>query len=606
MTSALSDNLPPGKTVETAIRTALAEEEKIYHILNDQKLAQKNQLNDTRSSIDWLSSARLATEAVLDSSADVVGALNSFLVNLSSAISIHESDQLHGDLRQSLPSTDAMKRTWGSLVGIVESLLMGIERLKPTTSSHTKCMGIELDAHKTIEGQTVTSLDILTKSTDALSLSMDHKRSILHPIRRLPTEILERIFELATLDERLTLRRDLVIIYRFYLDKNEFSSTIPCIPTVLASTCRRWRTIALGMPLLWSFLRVPTLESYRHTLTTFHEWRTCLVGLSTFQLAKSCIGASKCEVVVILKTDTSVAFEHLRSIPSSQISTLNLLMPADRVDLSQIPTVMVLRIFGEGRSDMGGMVRLPSYLLPPSVLANTRELNCHHALPVVTAPILSVTSFSLSFTSNTYFPDLGLPLCNFPNLTTVVLDANIGILLPQNTFTRLHHPRIRTLSITDTIIPHLCASLQRGALSLPSLTYFILLDIFPSLNNNRKEWSQLQSLLGNVTCFEIRAATEQGCGSNIRQLLDIMPHLQQFTVFGNAVNDGLQALLIGPVKRISKLVVSDSETDGSCVKSYCDALWSESANCPDDNSDISIQFVDCPWILPQIREQLSS
>ena len=274
------------------------------------------------------------------------------------------------------------------------------------------------------------------------------------------------------------------------------------------------------------------------------------------------------------------------------------------VDLSQIPTVMVLRIFGEDRFPTGRMVRLSSYFLPPSVLANTRELNCHHALPVVTAPILSMTSFSLSFTSNTYFPDLGLPLCNFPNLTTVVLDANIGILYPQDTFTRIHHPRIRTLSITDTIIPHLCLSLQRGALSLPSLTYFILLDIFPSINN-RKKWSQMQLLFGNVTCFEIRAATEQGCGFNIRQLLDIMPLLQQFSVFGSAVNNGLQALLIRPVKQISKLVVSDSDTDGSCVKSYCDALWSEFANRPDDNWDILIQFVDCPCILPQIREQLS-
>ena len=601
MTSALSDNLPPGKTVETAIRTALAEEEKIYHILNDQKLAQKNQLNDTRSSIDWLSSARLATEAVLDSSADVVEALNSFIVNLSSAISIHESDQLHGDLRQSLPSTDAAKRTWGSLVEIVDSLLMGIERLKPTTSSHTKCMGIELDAHKTIEGQTVTSLDIVTKSTDALSLSMDHKRSILHPIRRLPTEILERIFELATLDERLTLRRDLVIIHRFYLDKNDFSSTIPCIPTVLASTCRRWRTIALGMPRLWSFLRVPTLESYRHTLA----WRTCVVGLSTFQMAKSCIGASKCEMVLSLLTESGMEIDHLHSIPSSQISTLNIVMPLDGTNLSEIPTVTVLRIYGQDCTDAGEPVRLPFYYFPPSVLANTRELNCHHALPDVDAPILSVTSFSLTFFKNhTYFPDLGLLLADFPNLIAVVLSANIDSLHLRRVFTPFHHIGIRTLSITDTVIPHLCALLQEGALSLPSLTHFILLDIFPSSNSNREEWGQLKSLFVNVTCFEIRAATQQGCGSNIRQLLDVMPLLQQFTVFGSAVDDGLQALLITPVKRISKLVVSDSETDGSNVKSYYDALRLEPVNHPDNN--ISIQFVYCPGILPQIREQLSS
>ena len=602
MTSALSDNLPPGKTLETAFRTALAEEEKIYHILNEQKLAQTNQLNDTRSSINWLSSALDATQVILDSSADVVSALSSFVDNLSSAISIHGTDQIFGDLKQSLPSTDAAKRTWESVADIVDNLLVQIESLKSTTSSHTKCMGIELDAHKSIDEQTQISLDSFTQSIDALIHSMDHKRSILHPIRRLPTEILERIFELATLDERLTLQRNLVNIPIIYVGKDAVSSTIPRIPTILASTCRRWRTIALNMALLWSFLRVPRSARYMYTFHPFVQ-RTCVVGRSTFQLAKSCNGASKCEVVVSLTTNTNMPIEHLRSIPSSQISTLNILMPPNRPDLSQIPTVMVLRIFGTDNSYSRKMVRLPSYFLPPSILANTRELDCHHALPIINAPILSVTSFSLSLMNKRAFPDLGR-LANFPNLTSVVLNANIDNLRPQGASTPLHHIGVTTLSITDTVIPHLCASLQRGALSLPSLTHFILLDIFPSSNNNREEWSQLQSLFVNVTYFEIRAATQQGCGSNIRQLLDVMPLLQQFSVLSNAVNDGLQALLIGPVKRISKLVVSNSETDGSNVKSYYDALRSETANHPDNN--ISIRFVHCPWILPQIREQLSS
>ena len=604
MATALCYNYFPGKPLETAIRTALAEEEKICHILNDQKLAQKNHLNDTRSSIDWLNNARIATQVVLDSSADVVEALNYFIVNLSSAISIHGSDQLCGDLRQSLPSTDTVKRTWESLVEIAGNLRMGIDSLKSITSSHTKCMDTVLDAQKSVEKQSQISLNYLTQSMDAFSHSISYKRGILHPIRCSPTEILERIFELATLDERLTLQKNLVIVQPLHPDINSVYGTIPRVPTILASTCRRWRTIALNMPLLWSFLRVPTMEQY--TSTPFVQRRKCLVGLSTFQLAKSRIGTSKCEMVVSLAISTHIGIEHLRSTPSSQISTLNIVNPPAGMNLSNIPTVLVLRIFGRDNSGTGETVRLPSYFLPPSVLANTRDLDCHHALPDVNALILSVTSFSLSFKNNTYFPDLGLPLADFPNLTSVVLSANIDSLHPQDTFTPLHHMGTRTLSITDTVIPHLCASLQRGALSLPSLTHFILLDIFPSGNNNREEWSQLQSLFVNLTYFEIRAATQQGCGSNIRQLLDIMPFLQQFTVFDNAVNDGLHALLIGPVKRIGRLVVSNSETDGSDVKLYYDAFMSESANRPDDNWEISIQFVDCPWILPQIREQVSS
>ena len=603
MTSALSHNFPLGKTLETANLTARAEEEKLWHILNDNKLARKRKLDDTRSSINWLSSARGAAQVVLNSSADAISVLSSFVHNLSSVISIHESDRIFGDLEQSLPSVDAAKRSWASVAVVVENLLVQIESLKSATLSHAECMERELGAHESIEEQSQILVDNLTQRIDALTHSITQRRTIPHPIRRVPTEILEQIFELATLDERLTLQRNLVITHTFDPDKDGVYSTTPRVPTILASTCRRWRTIALDMPLLWSFLRAPTIELYTHTVTHSVQRRKCIVGRSTFQVAKSRIGASKCEVVVNL---TSMAIDHLRSIPSSRIATLNIVMRCGRPDLSQIPTVMVLRIFGKAYSAPGAMVTLPPYFLPPSVLANTRDLHCHHALPIVKAPILSVTRFSLSFKNNTYFPDLGLPLANFPNLTSVVLSANIDNLHSQNTFTPLHHIGVMTLSITDTVIPHLCASLQRGALSLPSLAHLILLDIFPSSNNNREQWSQLQSLLVNVTYFEIRAATQQGCGSNIRQLLDIMPLLEQFSVFGDAVNDGLQALLIAPVKRIGKLVVSDSKTDGSNVKSYYDALRSEPVNRPDNNWDISIQFVNCLCILPQIREQLSS
>ena len=598
MTSALPNNLPPGKTLETAIRAALAEEEKLYHHLNDQVLAGERRLDHAKLSINGLNSAMRVTRVVLDSSARVVSVLSSFVDNISSVISMHGSDRIFGDLKQSLPSTDTAKRSWEAVADIVDTLLVQIESLKSTTSSHTECMRTELEAHKTIEQQSQISLDSVGQWIDALAYSMDQKRSILHPIRRVPTEVLERIFELATLDERSTLQANINHRIAFHYSKTAVYHTILRIPTILASTCRRWRMIALDMALLWSFLRVPTLERYRLSVSPL-VFSTCVVGLATFQRAKSCIGASECEVVVGPTNDWSMAIEHLGSIPRSQISTMNIILPADSLDFSQIPTARVFRI--TGRYNYSPSVILPplSYFLPTSVLADTRDLNCHHAVPAVIEPILSVTSFSLSLYYQSRFPDLVQPLANFPNLTALVLSLKFDDISRQDTFTPLHHARITTLSITDTVIPHLCASLQRGALSLPSLTHFILLDIIPSYS--RGEWSQLQSLFVNVTCFDIRAATQKNCGSNIRQLLDVMPLLQQFSVFGNAVNGGLGALLIAPIKRIGKLVISDSKTDGSNVKSYYDALGSESPDRTDDNSGASIRFVNCPYVLSHIR-----
>ena len=596
--SALSDNFPPGETLETATRTALAEEEELYHILNDRKLARKSKLDDTRSSIDWLGSARGAAQVTLDSSADVVSVLSSFVDNLSSLISIHQSDQIFGDLKRSLPSIDAAKRSWESVTGVVEILLVQIESLKPVTLSHVECMARELGAYESIEQQSQTSVDSLTQSIDALTHSIVQKRTILHPIRRVPTEILEQIFEVVTLDERSALRGDLD--WRSMSDPTkDFNDTIPHIPTILASTCRRWRTIALNMARLWSFLCVP--RSVNCTSKGFRP-QEVVVGLSTFQQAKSCIGASECELVVGPSIDWVMVTDHLRSIPASQISTMNIVLPPDSLDFSQIPTPCVLRIFGGDVNWLESPVPPPSISLPTSVLARTRELRCHHVLPAVDAPILSVTRFSLTLEYHTYFPDLGLFLARFPNLTALILSVQFGRPRPQITFTPLHHARVRTLSISHTVIPHLCASLQQGALSFPSLTHFILL----SIRNDTREWSQLRSLFVNVTSFDICAVTQPNCGSSIRQLLNVMPLLQQFTLFGTAVNYGLQALLVAPIKRIGKLIISDSKTDGSNVKSYYDALWSGSADRPGDNPGISIQFMNCPCILPHIREQLSS
>ena len=602
MTSALSGNLPPGKTLESAVRTALVDEKKLFHNLNDQILARKNQLNGARSSANWLGTALGVTQVVLDVSTDVVSVLASFADNLSSIISIHGSDQIFEDLKQSLPSTDAAKRSWESAADIVDNLLVQIENLKSTTTSHTECMRTELEAHNTIEQQSQLSLDSLTQSIDALTHSMNQNRGILHPLRRVPTEILEQIFELAALDEQSTLQGELVDRRTFHALKEALYRTIPRIPTILASTCRRWRTIALNMALLWSFLRIPTLEKYK-CLPSAAATRACIVSLSTFQRAKSCIGTSECEVVVGPTDDWSMVNQHLSSIPSSQISIINIVSPPDRPDFSQIPAARIFRIIRKGTLNVyGTAVPPPSYLLPTSALANAREFDCHHALPAVETPILSVTSFSLSLNSTACFPDLGHSLANFPNITALVLSANIDILYRQNTFTPLHHARIRMLSVTDTVIPHLFLSLQRGEISLPSLTHFIL---FQTGYNGGGE-AQLQPLFVNVTRFDVRATNQQHCGTNIRQLLDVIPLLQQFSVFGNAVNDGLDALLIAPIKRIGKLVVSDSNTDGSNIKLYYDTFSSELAECPDDNLGVSIQFVNCPCILPRIREQLSS
>jgi hypothetical protein len=594
MTSAPSDNLPPEIILESELRTTLAEEEKLYHDLNAQKLARESQWKDTRSSTDWLNSTLDITRVVLDSSNDVISVVSSFVGHLSSVVSIHGSECTFRDLKGSLPSTGPAKQSWESVAGTINTLLNQIEELKSATSSHIKCMDAELETSNTMAHQTQMSLVTLTKRIDELSHSMHHKRSILHPIRRVPTEILEHIFEQASWEERSALRA--VRAQTIHLSRNDIYSTIPRIPTILASTCRRWRSIALNMTRLWNFLRVPTLETYFYLPGRIS---TCVAGLSPFRQAMLHIGASECEVVVG-PSDWNMINEYLHSIPRSQISVMNVISPPEGLDFSQVPTARVLRILKRGINHLMGAIQPPhSCILPASVLADTKELECHHALPVVNAPIHSVTSFSLSINNHAVFPDLGDVLANFPNLAALVLRViNTLFIYNQRTFTPFHHARISMLSITDSVVPHLCASLKRGAFSLPSLTNFILLSIEPFVRTELLD--HFHSLFVKVTHFDIRTGNQQDCGPYVRRFLDFMPFLRQFSLFGTAVDCGLDALLIAPIKQIDNLIILDSGTDGSNVNSYYDALSSESA---DGNLDMSIQFVNCAYILPHIQER---
>ena len=542
MTSAPSENLPREKILEPEPSTTLAEE-KLSQTPNDQKLTREIQLKDTRPPIDWLGSALDVTRVVRDSSADVVFVLSCFVDNLSSAILIHGSDCIVGDLEKSLPSSGPAKQSWESVAEIIKTLLNQIEHLKSATDSHIKCLDAELEAQNMIPQQSRMVLVTLTKGIDLLSHSMNHRLSILYPVYRMPAEILELIFEQSTLEERAAVRA--FRNTKIYLSLYSLYSTIPRIPTILASTCRRWRTIAFNMTRLWNFLRVPTLDTYYRP----HSCVATVAGISPFRQALSHLGASECEVVVVPTTSRTVLHEHLFSIPRSQISVLTIMMPT-RSDFTCIPPARVLRICAPGTTGSGNRPLLPCYSVPASALADTRELECHNI--IIRADVLnySMTSLSLSISIHFILPDFSGILSRFPNLTAFALDIiNPQPIGTQQSFSSLHHAHIRKLSITNTVTPHFCGWLQQGALSLPSLTHFILLNIYPLSHTG--ELDSLQSLFVTMTYFDVHKGGEWKCGPYVRRILDLMPLLQQFNVFGTPVKCCLDALLIAPSNKLT-------------------------------------------------------
>ena len=78
------------------------------------------------------------------------------------------------------------------------------------------------------------------------------KRGILHPIRRLPVEILLHIFEDCVNDEINECHRNPPSIF----------GVVPTMALRLASVCSRWHDIMLETPYLWRHLREPAWDSW--------------------------------------------------------------------------------------------------------------------------------------------------------------------------------------------------------------------------------------------------------------------------------------------------------------------------------------------------------
>ncbi|KAJ7652805.1 hypothetical protein DFH06DRAFT_1048336, partial [Mycena polygramma] len=85
-------------------------------------------------------------------------------------------------------------------------------------------------------------LDTLVKERDLLAQDIRSHEGVVSPLRQLPTEILRRIFVMA--------RKPLANFER------------PKAPWYLGQMSKRWREIAIAMPVLWSSFWVYTGRGY--------------------------------------------------------------------------------------------------------------------------------------------------------------------------------------------------------------------------------------------------------------------------------------------------------------------------------------------------------
>lgn len=218
-------------------------------------------------------------------------------------------------------------------------------------------------------------VNMLEGKRSLIQANLDQVESFIHPIRRCPLDILQEIFEWVVCTDE-----------NFY---GRWSSSA----TRLSRVCKRWRTVALQTPLLWTRLWVP-VGAEHDSIKSFFERST--QRLKTMKPTISLVGIrgthAEVEAINLCQLDRFVHIECLEirfhSPKSAEKFTTNVLhslrLPVGPVDRL---VICCTGFQGDPKSDVGPIIKLfptisdltlrmvPGLSLPAEiVMPNVREL----------------------------------------------------------------------------------------------------------------------------------------------------------------------------------------------------------------------------------------
>jgi len=170
------------------------------------------------------------------------------LAQLESQLALQEDDKTI--LTTHLPSTPDFIHSWGVIKDGIIALDASLKRQLDRTQKQITSMSLQLDSTESLRDQMSSTISSFSSMIEHAQESIKAKKGgILHPIRRLPVEILLHIFEDCVNDE----------INEYHRNPPSIFEVAPTTALRLASVCSKWRDIMLGTPYLWRHLRGPII-----------------------------------------------------------------------------------------------------------------------------------------------------------------------------------------------------------------------------------------------------------------------------------------------------------------------------------------------------------
>ena len=567
-----SDNRSPTGAEESQLRSIIEQEETIVNILKRQQRERTEQLDHALQSGAALDESLHTISDLLAEGVEVKERVTKFATRVDCVLNTQAQAQSY------LESGGQVKWAIEAIKPSLPGLLEQLDIISSVTPSIVCRLQTELEVQGAIASNAQSSLRTLEVVITALLDSLQDKRIILQP------EVLELVFIFAVQCERLDIHA------KFPQYNHRVRSSSSCLPAVsytaasIWGTCRRWRAIAMALPYLWSYLEF----NFDHVWYESTDLEYALSLSREYQLEVDIYAPRHNHSrgllsMLPLSRLESVTFIHMNLLPSS------------------FPSAKTVRLVG--CRDNVGLRRCNTIHFPSQVLSNTSELVCFDIIPLLDTTSIQTLKVHWTETVLVSLPDFYTLLERFPTLTHLGVMCGWSVTLTELMIMATPLPSISVLSLTPSAFWPLDGMIEHGC-QLPSLIQFI---VRGDPDGRRcKPYPSLFRALYPVEHFELQADEDTSMSTStrserLRELLDAMPSLRIVTLTGDIVPHGIRALMVEPVRRIEKLVVIGSKTDGCAIQAYSKAVENVAV---EGKSQMVVSLIDCPYVLSEVLQGL--
>lgn len=592
-------NRPPNDIETTKLNEWIAQEEAI--LASIRKLEREREQERVRflKQSSLLRSTLRSTKVVQDVASKMFSNNSLLLKKLEEEIAYQEAEI--SAISECFPSTHDFIKELKDIALFGTSLQLALKK-------QLGCIGSRIDS---VDGKLESTVDLQayidytissasTMASEAEGTIQKKRQGLLHPIRRLPVELLEGIFQACVHEES-----------RGWLIDPSRTPDLPKAATKVASVCRFWRSVALQCPRLWRCLRGPikvvqkTPPPHWGPVTTV----TTTTGVDHFRSSLRRCGDLAIELTIPPQVSIPGDID-MGCIPLGRLNLLNVANEWPPIFSSPFHLWV-----GQSASK-----KALTRIIPPFLLLRTKMITAFSVGLTFEAPSNSVNHLIISGRQPT-IPFIPI-LTSLPNLEELdINDAQIYQTPIAGTNRALRHSKLRRIRLHSSCFSDLEQSLS-GGLQLPqlrSLTFSNLTTpfIFPFIS------AQFGATVTSLDLHE----TETKDSQVIRDVINKFHRINTLLVSGTAVSATLHALYRVPAnpharnlkenalgnrelqttrempRGLEKIVIRNYGEDGSTIQKVLRMMRSNPAA---DTQPIEVIFDGCPNIRKEIREEFTT